>query len=114
MNSHVEMLRECQAVTYHHPVTTAQVQSQDLDREGAYGGLCEVSDVCGCVGERGCMVAGTPAASLGNLRHVNTCALLVSQQSRSKSADQGASQQSKEQVSGARSKSAVQGASQQC
>ena len=48
---------------------------------------------------------GTPAASLGNLRHVNARAVPVSQQSRSKTAEQGASQQSKGQVSSARSES---------
>ena len=47
VNSLMEILRECWAVTCRHQVTTAQVQSQDLDREGAHGGLCEVSDVCG-------------------------------------------------------------------
>ena len=47
VNSLVEMLRECWAVTCRHQVTTAQVQSQDLDQEGVHGSLCEVSDVCG-------------------------------------------------------------------
>ena len=60
------------------------------------------------------MVVGTPAASLGNLRHVNACAVPVSQRCRSKTAEQGASQKSKGQVSSAWSKSAVHGASQQC
>ena len=87
VNSLMETLRECRVVNCHHQVTAAKMQSQDLNREGAHGGLCEVSEVCGrrdCVG---CVVTGAPAASSGNLRYVNTYTVPASLQSWCKSTE---------------------------